>query len=235
MSLLIINPNSTIPITDGLRTTLLPHCPPHLTLDFFTAPSPAPTGISNFVTSIQTAYICFEELLKMGAFEKYAGFLVCCFSDHPLQHMIREYLGPTSPIICIGMFEAGLSSALMTSRRFGILSTGFGPKPLLAKGVSAFLGASGSDRYAGGITSGIRIEELRTEDGEVRKEVERKMKEAAGKVAALGADCLVLGCAGMSGMEELVREGVRESGFGEVRVVDAAVVGMRFLAGMVTF
>ncbi|GAA5971381.1 hypothetical protein JCM11641_008330 [Rhodosporidiobolus odoratus] len=229
--LLIINPNSTESITDGLRAALDPYCPPGMSLTYFTAPSQAPTGISDFRTGILTAAVCFEELEKSGALVTYDGFLVCCFTDHALQHMIREHLGPTSPKPCIGMFEAGLSKALMLSRKFGVLSTGFGPKPLLAKGVANFLGGSASERYAGGVTSGIKIEELR--QPEEREKVERLMEKTAAKVARLGADCIVLGCAGMAGMEPLVQGGVREAGLPDVRVVDAAVAGLVFLAGMV--
>lgn len=145
--------------------------------------------------------------------------------------MIREHLGTPSAKPCIGIFEAGLAHALLLSRRFGVLSTGAGPKPLLAKGVSAFLGASGSDRFAGGVTSGIRIEDLRLE-GE-RGRVEALMRAAGVEVVRKGADCVLLGCAGMAGMEGWVREGVREAGLGEVRVVDPAVVGLGFLASLV--
>ncbi|BGP13114.1 Protein dcg1 [Rhodosporidiobolus nylandii] len=220
-SLLVINPNSTESITDGLRAALDPYCPAGVELFYFTAPSRAPTGISNFVTGIQTAAICFEELESSGALEEYDGFL----------HMIREYLGPTSPKPCIGMFEAGVSKALMLSRKFGVLSTGSGPKPLLSKGVATFLGAAASERWAGGVTSGIKIEELRLPAA--KEKVERLMKETAAKGAQLGADCIILGCAGMAGMEPLVRQGVREAGLPDVRVVDAAVAGLVFLAGMV--
>ncbi|GJN87703.1 hypothetical protein Rhopal_000658-T1 [Rhodotorula paludigena] len=229
--LLVINPNSTESITDGLRDALEPYRPADIHLDYFTGPSHAPTGIRDFRTGVQTAAICFDELEKSGALERYDGFLVCCFTDHPLQHMIREELGPTSPKPCIGMFEAGLSKALMLGRKFGVLSTGFGPKPLLSKGVMNFLGAASSDRWAGGITSGIAIEELRQAD--VRDKVERLMKETAAKVAEKGADTIIMGCAGMAGMEPLVRAGVSEAGLGEVRVIDAAVAGLVMLAGMV--
>lgn len=143
--------------------------------------------------------------------------------------MIREHLGPSSPRVCLSIFEAGISHALCLSRKFGILSTGFGPKPLLQKGVSAFLGGSASDRFAGGLTSGIRIEELRS----AGEEVESKMKETAGRLAVAGADCIIMGCAGMAGMEWLVKAGVAEKGLGEVRVVDAAVAGLGMLAGMI--
>ncbi|GAA5957358.1 hypothetical protein JCM3765_000435 [Sporobolomyces pararoseus] len=232
MKLLIINPNSTQDITDGIADSLNPHCPPNAELTYFTAPSHAPTAIRDYVTGIQTAAACFDEMLKNGAFEKFDGFLVCCFSDHPLQHMIREHLGPASNKFCVGMFESGISQALMTSRQFGIVSTGAGFKPLLKKGVSTFLGASGSDRFVGSAMSGIQVEELR--DSSKKDQVEKKIKEASAQVAAMGADLIIMGCGGMAGMESLVREGVREAGLGEVKVLDAALAGLVFLAGMIT-
>lgn len=145
--------------------------------------------------------------------------------------MIREHLGPTSPKPCIGMFEAGLSKALTLSRSFGVLSTGFGPKPLLSKGVTSFLGAAGSNKWVGGVTSGIKIEELR--DPTAKDKVEQLMRETAVKVARSGADCVILGCAGMAGMEPLVQAAVREAGLPDVRVIDAAKAGLVILAGMV--
>ncbi|GAA5937920.1 hypothetical protein JCM3775_002396 [Rhodotorula graminis] len=230
-SILVINPNSTRAITDGLRDALEPYRAQDVALSYYTAPSHAPTGIRDFRTGIMTAAICFSDLDATGALERHDGFLVCCFTDHPLQHMIREHLGPTSHKPCIGMFEAGVSKALMLSRKFGVLSTGTGPKPLLSKGVMNFLGAASSDRWAGGVTSGISIEELR-EPG-ARVEVERRMRETAAQVARNGADCIIMGCAGMAGMEPLVLEGVREAGLPDVRVVDAAVAGLAMLVGMV--
>ena len=52
------------------------------------------------------------------------------------------------------------------------------------------------------------------------------------KMAAMGADVIILGCAGMAGMEELVKGGVRDAGLGEVKVVDGAKAGVEILAGI---
>lgn len=169
--ILIINPNSTKDITDGIAESLDPYCPPNCQLYYFTAPAHAPPSIRDYVTGIQTAAACFDEMINTGAFERFDGFLVCCcectsshsrlllladvvslfdiVSDHPLQHMIREHLGPTSSKPCVGMFESGIAKALLVSRQFGIVSTAKDFKPLLQKGVSSFLGASGSDRFVG--------------------------------------------------------------------------------------
>ncbi|GAA6008722.1 hypothetical protein JCM11491_003411 [Sporobolomyces phaffii] len=232
MKILIINPNSTKDITDGIADALNPRCPPNATLAYFTAPSHAPTAIRDYVTGIQTASACFDELVKVRAFDEFDGFLVCCFSDHPLQHMIREHLGAASDKLCVGMFESGIAQALMVSRQFGIVSTAKDFGPLLQKGVTAFLGAAASDRFVGSEMSGVQVEQLR--DPARRAEVERRIKESSAAVAARGADTILMGCGGMSGMEQLVRDGVKEAGLPEVKVLDAALAGLVFLAGMIS-
>lgn len=159
----------------------------------------------------------------------WANALYTVVSDHPLQHMIREELGPTTSKPCIGMFEAAVTECLMLSRKFGVVCTGTGPKPLLTKGVSSFLGGSASDRWAGCLTSGLAVLELREGD---QAKVERLVKETAGRVAKLGAEAIIMGCAGFAGMEGWMQEGVLQAGCSEVRIVDGAKAGLRTLCGM---
>jgi len=79
--------------------------------------------------------------------------------------------------------------------------------------------------------SGIQVEELR--DPRKKADVEKRIKEASAKVAVMGADLIIMGCGGMAGMESLVLQGVREAGLADVKVVDAALAGLVFLAGMI--
>ncbi|KAI5124352.1 hypothetical protein M0805_008959 [Coniferiporia weirii] len=228
--LLVINPNSSKSITDGLQESLNPLTPPGTQLSYFTAPPHAPAAISNIITANQTATYCYESLVQGKAIDEYDGFLVCCFSDHPLIHMLREHLASMqSKKPAIGIFEAGITHALLLGRRFGVVTTGVGMKYTLVSGVCAFMGAS-SERFAGVVTSGLGVVELREGD---RARVETLMKSTSAKVAEKGADVLLLGCAGMAGMEELVKQGVREAGLGEVQVVDGAKAGIEILAGLV--
>lgn len=90
-----------------------------------------------------------------------------------------------------------------------------------------------SERYAGVVTTGLGVVELQEKGQEKEEKVQRLMKIAAAKVAEKGADVLVLGCAGMAGMEWLVKQGVSEAGLGEVKVVDGAKAGIEMLAGIV--
>jgi Asp/Glu/hydantoin racemase len=157
--------------------------------------------------------------------------------------MIREHLScpsscssDASARFCTGIFDASLvSSLLFTSQKFGILTTGpsvGGMKASIDRGVSSFLGSSGSERYAGCFSTDLGVLELR--DASKRTLVECRVKQTAAKIAKQGAEYLILGCAGFAGMEGLVQEGVREAGImGKVRVVDGAKAGLAFLAAQI--
>lgn len=77
-TILVINPNSSKSITDGLQSALEALCPAAVKLEFYTAPSYAPAAISDFRTMNTTSTHCYEDLLKRGAFQRYDAFLVCC-------------------------------------------------------------------------------------------------------------------------------------------------------------
>ncbi|KIK68280.1 hypothetical protein GYMLUDRAFT_153947 [Collybiopsis luxurians FD-317 M1] len=225
--LLIINPNSSQSVTDGLIEVL--KAPPLTELGFYTAPSNAPPSINDMLTANLTATACFLDIQEKKLLDQYDGFLVCCFSDHPLTHMLRE----TTSKPTIGIFEAAITQALLLGTRFGIVTTGTGYKADIHKGVQAFMGGS-SQRFAGVMTTGLGVVELREGD---RMKIERNMKEFSGKMALEGADVILLGCAGMAGMESLVIEGAAEAKPKDppVRVVDGAKAGVETLAGLVRF
>lgn len=76
--LLIINPNSSQSITDGLRECLDPLKQADVELSYFTAPDQAPAAIVDTITANQTATYCYDELVRSGATGQFDGFLVCC-------------------------------------------------------------------------------------------------------------------------------------------------------------
>lgn len=143
--------------------------------------------------------------------------------------MLREHLASiqsSAPVV--GIFEAGILHAMLLGKRFAVVTTGHGIKNALIAGVRSFFGAS-SERFAGVVTSGIGVVELREGD---QAHVETRIRDSSAKATALGADVLIMGCAGMAGMESWVKEGVREAGLGEVNVVDGAKAGVHVLAGL---
>lgn len=92
-------------------------------------------------------------------------------------------------------------------------------------------GEGRSKRFAGVETTGLDATELHEAP---REEVRRRVMDAAGRLVRKGegdgeVKVVVLGCAGMVGMEGWVREEVGE----RVRVVDGVVAGVGALVGLV--
>lgn len=136
------------------------------------------------------------------------------------------------------------------SHKFGIVSTGSQWEQILSEAVSTILGSSDSSnetsspysttRYAGCQTTGLNADELHTTPpAEVRLRMKNATKKllrngnAAGGGGAVKA--IALGCAGMAGMDAIVRKAcVEELGEREgrgVKIVDGVVAGVVFLEG----
>jgi Asp/Glu/hydantoin racemase len=103
--------------------------------------------------------------------------------------MLRE----TTAKPVVGIFEAAVSLALTLGRKFGVVSTGVGWKPGIISGVRSYLGAHASERFAGVVTTGLGVVELREGDPE---RVRRRMVAGVQEVARKGAEVILLGCAG---------------------------------------
>lgn len=81
VKLLIINPNTTQSMTQGLRNALIPLTPPGTQLTFYTAPAElgAPPAISDISTGVQSAQACARDIVnEKKLLDVYDGFLVCC-------------------------------------------------------------------------------------------------------------------------------------------------------------
>lgn len=193
---------------------------------------------------------------------RYDGFLVACYSAHPLVGILKnaiqtyEEAHPTAPRKNVtGIFEASVLASLslisafqLTSGldkapardTFGIVSTGSIWETELNRAVTDMLlnpgekanGAS-SARFAGVATTGLTAVELHTTSTE---EVRRRISDATEKLLRSSSDpvgAVCLGCAGMAGMEEAVREGcIRAYGKqlgSRVRIVDGVMAGAGML------
>lgn len=89
-----------------------------------------------------------------------------------------------------------------------------------------------SDRYVGTHATGLGVVELQTGN---KQKVEEKITRGTQELVGKGADVIILGCAGMTGMEGLVQKAARamgEEGMGEVAVIDGAKAGLQILAGL---
>jgi Asp/Glu/hydantoin racemase len=129
------------------------------------------------------------------------------------------------------MFESAISTSLLLGGRFGVLTTGQAMVPGIVKGINAF---GSSTRCSGVYATDLGVAELHDSRGANRSKVERVMKETAAKMVREGADVIILGCAGMVGMEKLVKDGVKEAGLEkQIWVVDGAKSGIELLAALI--
>lgn len=146
-----------------------------------------------------------------------------------------------------GIFEASIGAALMSLPRqgkntsyasFGIISTGSYWETALSDGVSNFLGADNRNSlriFKGVGTTGLSATELHVVE---QNTVKSKVKDATRNLVS-GNDCkvVILGCAGMAGMEEWVKEAVVEELGREmaeyVTIIDGVKAGLVYLEGVV--
>jgi Asp/Glu/hydantoin racemase len=208
---------------------------------YFTAPS-GPASINNEHDAAESARHCLEPLLPL--LETHDAFLVCCYSAHPLVGQLKarpEIASRRKPVT--GIFEASVSSSLQAigpGERFGIVSTGRVWEATLREAVDDYLGVEdkteGSAAFAGVQTTGLDASELHERSAD---EVRRRMKKAVARLliddagGPVGAVCL--GCAGMAGFDDMVREAAIEtlghSQGSKVRIVDGVVAGVAWLEG----
>lgn len=238
-SILVINPNSTLSMTEALVHLLQDLLRSNLHLDFYTAPPSAPKSINDEETSEASKKETLPDLLNFlesanvvehGEPRSYAAYLVACYSAHPLTPILRELLR----VPVLNIFEASVIRGRSLGLPFGIVTTGQYWESALSAGMADIkLNASGEyaedtatrENFVGVRSTGLSAAELHSTP---REEVDRRIVEASAELVRKGAQVVLLGCAGMSGMEEAVGRGARSEG-SEVRIIDGVRAGVELL------
>ncbi|QSZ33028.1 hypothetical protein DSL72_002613 [Monilinia vaccinii-corymbosi] len=249
-NLLVINPNSSKSMTKGLNallSTINNYPATQVHISFYTAPLPSPSSINNEEDAILSTEIVLSDLTSR--LDQYDALLVACYSVHPLVTALKKMVNPNvhvtgileaSVITSLGLLMQGNGKRLGgegEKEGFGIVSTGKYWEEVLGEGVREFLGVKkggNSDRFKGVETTGLTAGELHSND---QKIVRTKMKEAVKRLVGR-RDCSVicLGCAGMAGMDDMVREALDEE-LGPkdakmVYIVDGVKAGVVYLEGL---
>ena len=205
---------------------------------YFTAPS-GPKSINDEDDAVESVKHCLPALRE--SLDRHDGFLVACYSQHPLVPLLKDETiikGARKPVT--GIFEASVSTSLQVihpNEKFGIVSTGKVWESILSDATVAFLGtgSEASRRFAGVETTGLNATDLHDAPAE---EVRKRMKDAVKRLLKKGdVGAICLGCAGMAGMEKMVREAcIEELGSVDgkrVRVVDGVMAGVAWLEGAI--
>ena len=181
-TLIVINPNSSQTVTDGIKLALDP-------LRKFGTPircltlKEGPPGIECQLQADQT----IAPMLRLAAKQNdAAGYVIACFGD-PGLHALRDQ----TALPVLGIQEAAVMTALTLGQRFGVIAIlpASIPRHLRAFGAMGVL-----DRLAGDRALGLSVADLADPDKSLAAMI------ATGKDLRDkdGANVLIMGCAGMA-------------------------------------
>jgi len=183
-AILVINPNSTEPMTRVINEACEPlRIPGGPAIESATLKE-GPPGIETqqHVDGLIPPLLAFVRKNE----PRYDAFVIACYSD-PGLHSVREVT--KKPVL--GIAECGILTALTLGQRFGVIA-------ILQQSIARhlrYMGALGvMDRFAGELPVGLGIAEL----GDERRTYERMVDVGTRLRAEHGADVIVMGCAGMA-------------------------------------
>jgi len=183
-TVIVINPNSTVAVTAAMDEGLAPlRMPGGPAIECVTLAEGPPGIESQSDADSVIAPLCRTIRARDN---DAAAFVVACFSD-PGLHSARD--ATRKPVL--GIAECGILAALTLGQRFGVIA-------ILAKSVPRhlrYIGAMGlTGRLAGDLPIGLGVTELAQEGVTLKRLIET----GARLRDDMGADVLVLGCAGMA-------------------------------------
>lgn len=193
---------------------------------------------------LRSSDIVYKNLTASGALQQYDAVLVACFSVHPLVERLAQLDGARGKLVVTGIFEASVLSslALLTPplhndppAKWGIVTTGKFWEAHLSEGVNSFLGTDAKSvnaKFAGVESTGLEAGDFH--GGVDPAVVRQKLIEATKRLLSKGkVECVVMGCAGMAGLDEIIRAAAVEEYGAEqgnrVSIVDGVRAGVGLL------
>lgn len=212
MKILCINPNSSKEVTEGIKKTCLNYTLPatDIKVEYL---KDSPEGIESY----QDVIISQNNMLeKFKNWEKeYDGFIVACHSDVGVD-MLREI--SVKPVIGIG--EASMLFALPLGHKFTILSLKGKKIPQKEELVKKY---GLESRCASIRATGLGV--VATEE----EKREKLLKEGSNALKYDRAEVLILGCAGMAGLDKFLGEKLN------VPVIDGLVCALMMIESFLRY
>lgn len=193
--LLIINPNSSLQMTEDIRHTVSYAQSEDVSIDVVRMEK-SPHVLESFsdYTLAGAQVIGYINELKAKGDFPYDGVLLACMGD-PCLFGVKE----VCPVPLVGIAEAGISMALICGAKFSILASSAKAKPMMESMVQQY---GLNERLASVETFTLPIEEFMKD----RDLLCSKVKETANSAAAKGSEVLLLGCAGMTMISDVLDE-----------------------------
>ena len=202
-TLIVINPNASQTVTDGIKLALDPVRKFGTPIRCLTL-SEGPQGIENQ----RQADLTIAPMLRLAARQKdAAGYVIACFGD-PGLHALRDQ----TALPVVGIQEAAVMTALTLGQRFGVIA-------ILPASIPRHMRAFGAmgvhDRLAGDRALGLTVADLADPDKSLKAMITtgKRLRDDD------GADVLIMGCAGMAHYRETL---AHETGLPVVEPCQAA-------------
>lgn len=212
MKILCINPNSSSEVTDGIEKICKEYALPGTEVEIKSIKE-APSGIESYHDAAISEKYLLERFEEWKG--KYDGFIIACHSDIGVD-LLRELTD--KPVIGIG--EASMLFALPLGYKFSILSLKRKKIPQKEDLVRKY----GLENRC----ASIRVTGLGVVDNDKEKR-EKLVKEGIKAVKEDGAEVLILGCAGMAGLDKEIEKMVG------VPTIDGVVSALMMIESLIRY
>ncbi len=212
--ILIINPNTSLSMTNHIREELLPLKRPDTELTV-ACPDKGPETIESAYDEAYAAPPTLE-LVKKANIEGYDAVVIACFSD-PGLHAAREI----SNIPVIGIEESSLHVAAMLGAKFSIMT----PRRTRIPAKREEVHIRGMDHFLASVRS-LDLSVAET-DADPERTKQRVFEAATQAVQEDGAEVIILGCAGMAGYAPELEKKLN------IKVIDPTAVALKIAEALV--
>ena len=214
MRIMIINPNTSISMTDHIREELIPlkRSDTELTV---TCPDKGPETIESAYDEAFATPPTLE-LVRKANVEGYDAVVLACFSD-PGLHAAREI----SSIPIIGIEESSLHVAAMLGAKFSIMT----PRKTRIAAKQEEVHIRGMNYFLASVRS-LDLSVAET-DADPEKTKQRIFDVATKAVQEDGAEVIILGCAGMAGYAPELEKRLG------IKIIDPTAVALKIAEAIV--
>ena len=215
MKIKIINPNTTLSVTDAVRKTAMSVCGSDTEI-IAVSPKTGPESIECYVDEYLAIPGVLEEVRKGDREESADAFIIACFGDPGLQ-AAREITD--KPVL--GIAESAIAAAKFIAPYFSIVSVLDRSKKVTADLVESY----GAEKFCRSIRStGMSVLEF---GGNHKKGLLALEEQSRRAVEEDGAECILLGCAGFVDFADELRKKLG------VPVLDGVVPSVKFAEALV--
>lgn len=207
---LVLNPNSNESVTGGMARSLEPLAAElDLVVDCHTLPD-APFGIETDEDIATVGPMVVDWFACHGG---YAAYVIACYSDPGLEAARAQ-----SSVPVFGIHESAVRHCVERGWRFGVLALG---QESIDRHVAYVAGLGFADLHAGERPMHISVDQAANDP----QTLDRIVAGGRALIGETGADCIVLGCAGLAAWRDAAEQALG------VPVIDPVIAAVTAASG----